>query len=72
MQDDMLNFGGGLFGFLVLILDIIVLMEILSSNREIVAKLGWAALVFFFPIGGACIYFIFADRHQRSMYASIP
>ncbi|KAK5117278.1 hypothetical protein LTR62_005895 [Meristemomyces frigidus] len=54
--------GGGVLGFIVLILDIIVWIEVLKSNRPTLHKLLWALLVFVFPVGGVIIYYVFSDR----------
>merc|ERR1712000_27153 len=59
--------GGGIVGFIVLVLDIIVWIEVLQSNRPVPNKLLWALLVFIFPVAGALIYFLFSNRaHHRS------
>ena len=54
--------GGGIIGFIVLILDIIVWIEILKSNRPVSHKLLWCLLVFIFPIVGLIIYWLFSNR----------
>lgn len=54
--------GGGIVGFIVLILDIIVWIEILKSNRPTSHKLLWCLLVFIFPIVGLIIYWLFSNR----------
>merc|ERR1711964_932114 len=51
--------GGGIIGFIVLILDIMIFIEVLKSNREVLPKLLWCVLVFVFPIGGMIIYYLF-------------
>ncbi|RFU33039.1 hypothetical protein B7463_g3271, partial [Scytalidium lignicola] len=60
--------GGGVIGFIVLILDIIVFMEVLKSSRPPVHKVLWCLLVFLFPIGGLIIYYLFSNReaHRES------
>ncbi|KFA69303.1 hypothetical protein S40285_08614 [Stachybotrys chlorohalonatus IBT 40285] len=58
--------GGGIVGFIVLILDIIVWIEILKSSRPISHKVLWALLVFIFPIGGLIIYWLFSNRAQHN------
>ncbi|KAF2792957.1 hypothetical protein K505DRAFT_375677 [Melanomma pulvis-pyrius CBS 109.77] len=68
--------GGGVAGFIVLILDIIVFAEVLNSNRPVPNKVLWCLLVFLFPIGGVIIYGLFSNRveHNRSAggYEAIP
>jgi len=70
-----MNFGigGGILGFIVLILDIIVWMEVLQSNRPVPNKILWCVLVFIFPIVGMIIYYLFSNRaaHGRGGYEPI-
>lgn len=54
--------GGGIIGLVVLVLDIIVFIEVLKSNRTPVSKLLWCLVVFLFPIVGMVIYWLFSDR----------
>ncbi|KAH9908837.1 hypothetical protein F4778DRAFT_714191 [Xylariomycetidae sp. FL2044] len=54
--------GGGVLGFIVLILDIIVWIEVLKSNRPPSHKLLWCLLVFLFPVVGIIIYWLFSNR----------
>jgi len=54
--------GGGVIGFIVLILDIIVFLEVLKSNRPASHKLLWCLVVFLFPIGGLILYWLFSNR----------
>lgn len=56
MTQNMLSYTGGVVGFLILILDLVVLFEVIKSNRSVSGKLGWSLLVFFFPIVGLIIY----------------
>nr|POE58988.1 hypothetical protein CFP56_24258 [Quercus suber] len=64
--------GGGIIGFIVLFLDIIVWIEVLKSNRPVLHKLLWALLVFIFPIGGIIIYWLFSNREaHKSDYEPI-
>ncbi|KAI7865676.1 hypothetical protein BDF14DRAFT_1822252 [Spinellus fusiger] len=62
MSGNMLSYGGGLLGLIVLVLDLIVIFEVINSNRDIAGKLGWSLLVFFFPVGGIILYFLFSSR----------
>ncbi|KAJ4181225.1 PLDc-N domain-containing protein [Fusarium falciforme] len=59
--------GGGIIGFIVLVLDILVWIEVLQSNRPPMHKLLWCLVVFIFPIVGMIIYWLFSNRkeHQR-------
>jgi len=66
--------GGGVLGFIVLILDIIVFIEVLKSNRPVLHKVLWCLVVFLFPIGGMLIYWLFSNRaahNQGSGYEAI-
>lgn len=66
--------GGGVVGFVVLILDILVFIEVLNSNRDAIPKLLWCLLVFLFPIGGLIIYWLFSNRaahNTQSGYEAI-
>jgi len=67
------GFGGGVVGFILLILDIIVFMEVLQSNRSVPGKVLWCLLVFLFPIIGMIIYWLFSNRqaHARGGYEAI-
>ena len=67
--------GGGIIGLIVLILDIIVFIEVIKSNRPPVNKLLWSLLVFFFPLGGLIIYWLFSNRashNSSSGYETLP
>jgi hypothetical protein len=52
----MLSYTGGIVGLLVLILDLLVIAEVINSNRTMGAKVGWSMLVFFFPLVGLIFY----------------
>lgn len=56
MMDSMLSYSGGIVGLVILILDLIVIFEVMNSNRAISGKLGWSLLVFFFPLVGLILY----------------
>jgi hypothetical protein len=71
MDNDFLNFGGGVLGFLLLVLDLIVILEVLRSERDVPAKLGWCLLVFCFPIVGIIVYFLMSNRNGHHGYAPI-
>ncbi|KAG9231121.1 hypothetical protein BJ875DRAFT_470394 [Amylocarpus encephaloides] len=66
---------GGVIGFIILILDIIVFIEVLKSNRSPSHKVLWCVIVFLFPILGMVIYYLFShrDAHMGSgSYEAIP
>ncbi|KAI9012479.1 hypothetical protein CLU79DRAFT_770164, partial [Phycomyces nitens] len=62
LDKNMLSYSGGVLGLIVLILDLIVIFEVINSSRAVSGKLGWSLLVFFFPVGGLVLYFLFSDR----------
>ncbi|KAK7189584.1 hypothetical protein DPSP01_001578 [Paraphaeosphaeria sporulosa] len=66
--------GGGVVGFIVLVLDIIAWVEIVKSNRPPLNKVIWCLVVFLFPIVGMLIYYLFSNRaaHNDSGYEAIP
>jgi len=57
--------GGGIVGLIVLILDVLVFIEVLKSNRPPAHKLLWCLIVFLFPILGMLIYFLFSNREAH-------
>ncbi|EPQ62838.1 BgtASP-20958 [Blumeria graminis f. sp. tritici] len=65
--------GGGAVGFVILVLDIIVFMEVLKSSRPLSHKLLWCLVVFMFPIFGLIIYWLFSNRdaYSNSGYEAI-
>ncbi|KAK2040743.1 hypothetical protein LZ31DRAFT_529109 [Colletotrichum somersetense] len=66
--------GGGILGFIVLVLDIIVFLEVLKSDRPVSHKVLWCLVVFLFPIVGMVIYWLFSNRaahNSRSGYEAI-
>ncbi|CAI0646603.1 hypothetical protein CGCF415_v005316 [Colletotrichum fructicola] len=66
--------GGGVIGFIVLVLDIIVFIEVLKSNRPVSHKVLWCLVVFLFPIIGMIIYWLFSNRaahNTRSGYEAV-
>ncbi|KAI0974939.1 hypothetical protein F4678DRAFT_458054 [Xylaria arbuscula] len=64
--------GGGIAGFIVLVLDLIVFVEVLKSNRPASNKLIWCLIVFLFPIIGMLIYFLFSNRKAHNTYEPLP
>ena len=58
------NSGGNttLFGVIILILDVLALFDVFRQPWEIGKKLLWAAIIFFFPLGGLILYYLFAGR----------
>lgn len=51
-----------IFGIIILILDVLALFDIFRQSWDIGKKILWAAIVFFFPLGGLILYYLFAGR----------
>ncbi len=49
-------------GVLYLILAIAAVISLLKQDWELGKKLIWGAIIWFFPIGGSIIYFLFSGR----------
>ncbi|KAH8670729.1 hypothetical protein BGZ61DRAFT_537365 [Ilyonectria robusta] len=66
--------GGGIIGLVILILDIIVVVEVLKSNRPPASKLLWCLVIFLFPLVGMVIYYLFSNRgaHNSGSYEVLP
>ncbi|KAK3812020.1 MAG: hypothetical protein J3Q66DRAFT_349158 [Benniella sp.] len=65
------GYAGGLLGLVILILDLIAIFEVLNSTRSVTSKLLWSLLIFFFPVIGLIIYFLFGSRNEYRGYESI-
>jgi hypothetical protein len=55
------NANGGLapWGYLLLALDVFAIISVFGQPWDIGKKLLWAAIIFFFPLGGLLIYYFF-------------
>ena len=53
---------GGLCGLIILIADIWAFVQIANSTADTGSKLLWAALVFFFPVGGLLLWYFFGPK----------
>ncbi len=49
-------------GVLYLILAIAAVISLLKQDWDLTKKLIWGAVIWFFPIGGSIIYFLFSGR----------
>lgn len=58
--------GGGVIGFIILVLDILVWIEVLKSNRPPSSKILWCLVVFLFPVIGMIVYYIFGNRSEHT------
>ncbi|KAI1816384.1 hypothetical protein GGS20DRAFT_229908 [Poronia punctata] len=64
--------GGGIVGFIVLVMDLIVFVEVLKSNRPVSNKVIWCLIVFLFPVIGMIVYFLFSNRKAHNTYEPLP
>lgn len=69
MVEDIFNFGGGILAFLLFVWDVIVIMQIIESKRDVPSKLAWCALIFFFPIFGILFYYALG-HHKKHLHHS--
>ena len=53
---------GRLFYFLVLVIDILVIIDILRSNKDTERKILWIIAVVFLPILGPILYYVVGRR----------
>ena len=49
-------------GLIVVILDVIAIVEVINSHRDTGSKVIWCLLIFFFPVGGLILYWIFGKK----------
>jgi hypothetical protein len=53
---------GRLLYFLVIIIDVLVIIDILRSNKDTEKKLLWIIAVVFLPILGPILYYVIGRR----------
>lgn len=53
---------GGFCGLLHVIVAVWALVQIANSNADTGGKILWAALVFFFPLGGLILWYFFGPK----------
>lgn len=51
-----------IWGYVLLALDVLALLDVFRQPWDIGKKILWAAIIFFFPLGGLIIYYLFAGR----------
>lgn len=49
----------GIFGILILVLDIIAIVEIFKSSKDTIHKLLWSLFILFAPLLGLLVYYFF-------------
>jgi hypothetical protein len=53
---------GGLFGLIILILDIIAIIDVLKSSMETGKKILWVVLILILPVIGLILYFLLGRK----------
>ncbi len=56
------NGGLAIWGYVLLALDVLAWLDVFRQPWDIGKKILWAAIIFFFPLGGLIIYYLFAGR----------
>lgn len=57
---------GGIFGLLVLILDIWAIVNIVQSSRSTGSKVFWVVLVLLLPVLGLILWFLLGPRTGKA------
>ena len=57
-----LDFGGGLIGLIILVLDILAIIEIVKSGMSITAKLLWILIILVAPVIGLILYYLLGRK----------
>lgn len=55
----------GLFGFIVLVLDIWAIVSTIGSARSVLAKVLWVLLILLLPLIGFLIWLVAGPRAER-------
>lgn len=53
---------GSVAGLILLILDLMAIVEIFKSSKDVMAKLLWTLLILLFPLGGLLIYYLVSRK----------
>lgn len=53
---------GRLLSFLILVIDIIVIIDIVRSNKDTEKKILWIIAVVFLPVLGPILYYFFGNK----------
>lgn len=54
---------GRLLSFLILVIDILVIIDIVRSNKDTEKKILWIVAVVFLPVLGPILYYFLRDRY---------
>lgn len=52
----------GILGIIVLILDIIAIVEVLTSKKDVAMKLLWILVILLLPLVGMILYFLLGRK----------
>lgn len=52
----------GLFGLIILVLDIYAIIQVLGSNAEPLKKAVWALIIFFLPVLGLLLWYVMGPK----------
>ena len=52
----------GIVGLIIFILDIIAIVDVLKSNKDVAMKLVWILLILFLPLIGMLLYFLIGRK----------
>jgi len=53
---------GGVFGLIVLVLDIIAILDVLKSSMDSGKKALWVILILILPVVGMVLYFLMSKK----------
>ncbi|MBS1506243.1 MAG: PLDc_N domain-containing protein [Bacteroidetes bacterium] len=53
---------GRLISLLILVLDIVVILDILKSNKDMEKKVLWIIVVIFLPLLGPVLYYLLGKK----------
>lgn len=51
-----------IIGLIILILDIIAIIDVLKSGKDVAIKLLWILLILFLPLLGMILYFVIGRK----------
>lgn len=60
------NGGLAMWGVILLVLDILAMIDVFRQPWGIGKKVLWIAIIYFFPLGGLILYYLFAGRGKAS------
>lgn len=59
----------GFFGIILLIVDIWAILKTFQSSASTLKKAIWAAVIFFLPLLGLILWFLFGPKGNRAITA---